>query len=91
MSPTKLLIHAAGGWYRQQGVKTLHLGGGLGAGNDSLFQFKAGFSKKRALFHTCRIILNKDRYDALTAMHQKQTGLAQKEATDYFPAYRAPF
>lgn len=40
----------------------MHLGGGLGAADNSLFLFKAGFSPLRHRFCTLRIVAAEDRY-----------------------------
>jgi hypothetical protein len=85
--PTKLLIHAARGWAREQGHRWLHLGGGLGAANDSLLEFKAGFSELRRPFRTFRAILRPDAYRSLLGA---RSGSAIDDETGYFPAYRAP-
>lgn len=61
------------------GAKWLNLGGGVGGARDSLFDFKHGFSKLCAEFHTYRIILDADNYSRLSP----------SDAPDgFFPAYR---
>jgi len=80
-APSKLMLEEAILRGRAAGDHTLHLGGGLGASQDSLFLFKAGFSPLRARFATWRFICEPDRYAALTRA-------AEAPATDYFPAYR---
>jgi hypothetical protein len=58
----------------------LHLGGGLGAAEDSLFRFKSGFSKQRHVFSVWRCIVDKPVY--LELSHGRDN------RNDYFPAYR---
>jgi hypothetical protein len=79
-APSKLMLEEAIFWARAAGNHTLHLGGGLGAKQDSLFEFKAGFSPLRARFETWRIVCDRARYAALAP--------AEAAAADYFPAYR---
>ncbi|RKG92491.1 GNAT family N-acetyltransferase [Corallococcus terminator] len=58
----------------------MHLGGGLRPG-DRLEQFKRGFANRMSSFYTHDLICDPDVYAELSRGH---------EATDYFPAYRAP-
>jgi hypothetical protein len=86
-SPTKLLLCFTRDWARERRNRWLHLGGGLGGQEDSLFAFKAGFSKLRASFRTSRIILDRRKYSALvdrwtTAHPTRETG------SNFFPMYR---
>ena len=81
MAPSKLMIDQAMAWAHGEGIPYLHLGGGLGAASDSLFLFKAGFSRLRVPFYTYRMMIDSDRYAHLCRDHR---------ATDYFPAYRQP-
>ena len=60
--PTKLLLHEMRQHGHRAGWRALHLGGGAGASEDSLFRFKAGFSSGRARFHTWRAVLDQDAY-----------------------------
>jgi hypothetical protein len=90
-SPAKLLFYKAMLWYQSRGFQWFHIGGGLGAKSDSLFQFKSGFSKKRAKFHTIQIIVDQQQYDALSERYQsKLNERGEKAELNYFPAYRAP-
>lgn len=79
---------------RLQGTKTgfswLHLGGGVGSSEDSLFRFKAGFSKIRLPFQVIRMVVDKNVYSELC---DKRTQWAQKNdyvvpEKDFFPYYR---
>ena len=87
LSPSTLLYDAVRSWAKSQGYNFLHLGGGVGSQNDSVFAFKAGFSKHRALFHTVRMVCDPERYACLAARVE-----AEDRATDisrgYFPVYR---
>jgi hypothetical protein len=84
----KLLFHRAALWAKERGNRSLHLGGGLGGGNDSLFHFKAGFSRLRHAFHTWRLITDADAYRRLSQRTAAHEPGAQDGAADFFPAYR---
>jgi hypothetical protein len=87
--PTKLLLHHVRGWMKERGNTCMHLGGGLGGTEDSLFKFKAGFSKTRQAFHTWRVIVDRERYAALAA--RAGWPLAEgDDASGFFPRYRRP-
>ena len=91
-SPMTLLLDTARLWAAEQQARVFHLGGGVGAQTDSLFQFKAGFSPRRHEFLTWRWILEPDRYRALCDERQQLDDALGLEPAlpDYFPAYRAP-
>lgn len=44
LAPSNLLWYEAACRGHQQGFKTLHLGGGLGSGEDNLYKFKKAFN-----------------------------------------------
>ena len=63
------------------GKKLLHLGGGLGGKQDSLYQFKLGFGKVILPFHTTQWILLPEVYNRLSAHVLTETS--------FFPKYRS--
>ena len=69
-APLKLLIDEVRLWGVQQGARTFHLGGGVGARDDSLFHFKAGFSQQRHSFFTWRWVVLPDVYARLCNREQ---------------------
>ncbi len=81
--PSALIIWNAIKWAIENNFTYLHLGGGLGR-NDSLFNFKSGFSKAINPYYTGKIIFNHEQYDALT----KSCGNLNTNAK-FFPAYRS--
>jgi len=85
VSPSKLLINALRLWGLERGHHTLHLGGGVGANRDGLFDFKVRFSKHLATFSTFRKILLPDIYYALTQGHGEEN-----PDEEFFPIYRKP-
>lgn len=88
VQPTKLLIHAAALAGRDAGARVLLLGGGLGARDDSLLHFKAGFSPDRYRFRTLRMVLDTAAYAAL--VRARDPRLDPRDTRSYFPLYRAP-
>jgi hypothetical protein len=64
----------------KSGKRHLHLGGGLGGSEDSLYKFKYGFGKTVLPFYTTNWILIPDVYDRLSAQFDA--------AIPFFPRYR---
>ena len=64
-----------------------NLGGGVGSKNDSLYDFKASFSKKTAPFKVWKYISNIEVYDQLCTIAREKEG-EENPNTNYFPAYR---
>jgi hypothetical protein len=87
-APMKLLFHFARTWFKQRGARLMHLGGGLASRDDSLLHFKAGFSSRRARFHSWRLITAPAAYDALVADWRRESG--REPRGTFFPAYREP-
>jgi hypothetical protein len=81
-SPYKVLIDDARTWARERGDRTLHLGGGRGGAEDSLFWFKARFSPRRHAFSTGRWVLDRAAYARLSERP------IDPELAGFFPAYR---
>jgi hypothetical protein len=86
LSPLKVLIDGVADICAAHGAAVLHLGAGRGGFEDSLFAFKARFSRLRGSFTVGRWILDADRYAALVA----DAATDEAEAGRYFPTYRAP-
>ena len=89
-APMKLVFDDARRWAAGQGCSVLHLGGGLGAQCDSLFNFKAGFSDRRHEFRTWRWTADEGRSAALL---EARAAWASRDGRilgpdDAFPAYR---
>jgi hypothetical protein len=87
-APMKTLFHFARSWFKERGARLLHLGGGAGSREDSLFHFKAGFSSKRARFHSWRLITAPEVYGELVADWRREHGVTPSGT--FFPAYREP-
>jgi hypothetical protein len=86
--PTKTMIHFVRTWAKARGNRWLHLGGGLGGGRDSLFHFKAGFSKLSQPFRTWRVVTDEPMYlELVRAARPTSDG---RDRSGYFPEYRQP-
>lgn len=89
-APTKLMLDFVRSWAKEMGYRLFHLGGGAGGSSDSLFDFKAGFSKKRADFCTFGMIVDEDKYSTLNEKWIKKFGKLDSSSSDFFPTYRTP-
>ena len=87
--PTKVMLDSVRTWAKERGNKIMHLGGGYGSTEDSLFQFKAGFSHLRAPFHTWRLIADPETYQSLCEQWESRSGKPASPIDGFFPAYRA--
>lgn len=75
----------------QNAFSWLHLGGGVGSSEDSLYRFKAGFSKVRQTFEVARMIVNQGAYSELCKKRREWLQSCDQDLpdSDYFPKYRA--
>ena len=91
-SGAKVILDKVRRWGASQGYKWLHLGGGLGSMEDSLFRFKSGFSKLKFSFEIIKAIIEPQIYDELVVQknHWIESCGYEKESDNYFPNYRAP-
>lgn len=89
LEPNNLLLYEAALWGCEKELKTLHLGGGVGSGNDSLFEFKKGFNRNADLqFSIGRHIFDQAAYDQLVKNKKNNCpGLNLDSA--FFPLYMA--
>ena len=85
---TKLMFHQVRSWAKARGNEHFHLGGGVGAADDPLLHFKAGFSPLRRPFHTFRAILDQPAYARHVQAHAAELGHSLGD--EFFPAYRTP-
>lgn len=82
-TPMKLILDEARLRSNSLQLDYLHLGGGVGGSDeDSLFQFKAGFSKQFFQYSTWQYIVNPKVYKELSV----KSGVLQ---SNFFPLYRA--
>lgn len=88
-APTNLLLYEAACWGARQGFLTFHLGGGFGAGCDSLYKFKEGFNRNsNNIFSIGRYISNQQMYDRFVSL-RKENDPDFTGQSNYFPLYRA--
>lgn len=82
---TSVLLYEAANWGCDNGYEWLHLGGGLGAKEGPLYEFKKAFYKKGEdkKFFIGRKIFDPDAYKALTDMREGELD------EGFFPRYRA--
>lgn len=90
VSPSIPLTYYECLWAQERGNRYLHLGGGVGGEEDSLFAFKAGFSTLRFPFRTWRMVTDPAAYGRLVAAWEGEAGRAADPADGFFPAYRKP-
>lgn len=82
-TPMKLLLDHARIMGNDSSALNLHLGGGVGGSDeDSLFNFKSGFSKKFTQFSVWQYIVDEEVYDSLSK------GIKKLDC-NFFPAYRS--
>ena len=87
MAATNLLIYEAAKWANSQGIRLLHLGGGIEA-EDSLFGFKKQFNKNGRLpFYIGRTIFDEDAYKKLLAIRKREND-SFDENNGYMIQYR---
>lgn len=86
---TKLIIDTVRRWGSANGFRWLHLGGGLAARQDSLFNFKAGFSDLRCDYHVVHYIVEPEVYGELLRRRFGDES-AVSMTNGWFPAYRCP-
>lgn len=90
-APSKLMFDYVRFWAKERGNEVFHLGGGVGASQDSLYHFKAGFSKQRHNLLTLRLITDTSKYLHLVDLRAKtlNTEVEKLLMTGFFPAYRS--
>lgn len=91
-SPTTIAFDYVIRWAKERNNRYLNFGGGLGSERDSLYHFKAGFSKHTKSFTTMEVIINRDLYDRLTQFRAESAEMTASELNDssFFPIYRLP-
>ena len=83
LAATNLLLYEAALWGAANGYKSFYLGGGVGAGKDSLFKFKRAFYKGELNhFFIGKRVFIQDKYNELLTMREPID-------SDFFPKYRA--
>lgn len=83
LTPIRLLLDEIRIEGTQENYKYFNLGGGLGSEHDSLFNFKASFSKDYKKFKVWKYIVDENLYDELTSLKN-----IKKDEINFFPIYR---
>ena len=84
LAPSNLLLYKAALWGCRNGCKSLHMGGGVGSKEDSLYKFKSAFNRNEAKqFSIGKKIYLNDIYEKLSQMKNPDS------ETGFFPKYRA--
>jgi len=91
-SPDRLVVDTERIWAKENGARVFHLGGGVGGRQDSVFQYKAGFSDQRHIFRTWRWILEAEVFEELCVEKARQNAAKglRPLSDEYFPTYRCP-
>lgn len=88
LEPNNLLLYKAALWGYEHGLKTLHLGGGVGSADDPLYTFKAGFNRNSDYqFSIGKQIFDSEKYNELVNMKKEKDPLFD-ESSSFFPLYR---
>ena len=89
LAPSNLLLYKAALWGCEKGMKTFHLGGGVGSGEDNLYKFKAAFNKVSDYqFSIGKQIFDQQKYDELVKI-RRELDTSFDESSRFFPLYRA--
>lgn len=90
LAPMKLLIDEVRLWANAVGASIFHLGGGLGAEKDSLFNFKAGFSNTMHAFNVWQLVVMRNEYMELSSIKglPNECERSNDMQNNFFPYYR---
>lgn len=89
LAPSNLLLYKAAIWGYENGMKTFHLGGGVGSGEDNLFKFKIAFNRfSNCQFSIAKHVFDQVRYDTLVTEREVRDTEFNKESK-FFPLYRS--
>lgn len=89
LEPNNVLLYKAALWGYEHGLKTFHLGGGVGSSDDPLYTFKAGFNRRSdCQFSIGKQIIDLDKYNDLVRMKKEGNPLFD-ESSSFFPLYRS--
>ncbi len=89
LAPSNLLLYKAAMWGMEKGMKTFHLGGGVGSGEDNLYKFKIAFNRfSDCQFSIAKHIFDNEKYDELVAERASRDAGFDK-GSKFFPLYRS--
>lgn len=85
---TNLIMYEVACWGSENGYKTLHMGGGVGGKEDSLYNFKKAFNKNSETnFLIGKKIFNEEKYRMLVEIRREEDDF--NTDTPFFPIYRS--
>ena len=88
LAPSNLLLYKAAMWGCEKGMKTFHLGGGVGSGEDNLFKFKIAFNRYSDYqFSIAKHIFDEEKYNTLVEERASRDKEFDRESK-FFPVYR---
>lgn len=88
LAPSNLLLYKTAVWGCEQGLKTFHLGGGVGSSEDSLYKFKEAFNRNSDnRFSIGKYIVDNAIYNQLIDIRKKSQSFDCD--SNFFPLYRA--
>lgn len=85
--PNNFLVYHAALYLKEKNIRLFHLGGGL-SGDDSLYKFKARFSKSTHDFYIGKLIFDEEKYSKICSKWTKQYPEKHKKYGNYFMKYR---
>lgn len=88
LAPMKLMLDTVREWGVSTGAKTFHLGGGVGAQRDSLYEFKMSFGSREHGFLVWKHVVDQKLYDEICTGACRRAGVLPDDS--YFPMYRHP-
>lgn len=89
LNATNLILYEAAKYGAMHGCKILHLGGGVGSGEDPLYKFKKTFNKNGDLtFSISKDCFNTQKYSYLAELRKKNDS-AFDASSSFFPIYRS--
>lgn len=89
LAPSNLLLYKAALWGMEKGMKTFHLGGGVGSGEDNLYKFKIAFNRfSDCQFSIAKHIFDQGKYDELVEERASRDTNFDRE-NKFFPLYRS--
>lgn len=90
VAPSKLMFVEVRREMARRGGHVFHLGGGVGAQRDRLFEFKQGFRGRECTFASARFIHSAPQYRALCDRWAALRDTPDPAASTFFPLYRRP-
>lgn len=89
LAPSNLLLYIAAMWGCEKGMRTFHLGGGIGSDEDNLYKFKIAFNRfSNYQFSIAKHIFDQEKYEALIKERIERDATFNLKSK-FFPLYRS--